>query len=327
MSYAPKSLQELAAYWVSQGGINSGIVGNAAHVKGYHLGRDRIFSSTGMGWHDYSIQYERDKAGLTNASSAIDLGKLDNSLPALYKFSQWLVARSLAKMAGTEWIREIIYSPDGKNVQRFSGADFQIHTGPGNGDNSHLWHTHISAWRDTENDDKIAAFKPYFTPVASTGGDMAITAGGLALSSSHQIVGVPIGTVCYDDPACTKPRTKLSRPSDLAYFGIPQGASAYAVLISTATGFSDGVTRPVIVYVKRVGLASPTPKPVAPPPPPPADSTPFDQEDLNAAKAAGYNAGVVDGKTAGLKVGREEGWDKAKSQAIAAVTAIPNDFI
>ena len=44
MTYAPASIKNLASYWVAQGGINSGIVGDAAHRKraSYHNGQDAI---------------------------------------------------------------------------------------------------------------------------------------------------------------------------------------------------------------------------------------------------------------------------------------------
>ena len=76
MSYNPASLRALGSYWVAQGGVNLGVVGNTAHVKGYHLGKDRIFDAggPGIGWNDYSVKTARDKAGLTNGASAIDLG-------------------------------------------------------------------------------------------------------------------------------------------------------------------------------------------------------------------------------------------------------------
>lgn len=164
MTFSPATLDALGAYWTAQGGRNLGVVGNASHTQGYHLGRDRIYdgSGPGLGDGDYSVRLARDKAGLTDAASAIDLGKLDGSLPGLRMFSVDLVARCLADPGTRRDIREIIYSPDGATVQRYSSVDNAIHTGPGNGDDSHLTHTHISYHRDSEDRDKIAAFRPYF---------------------------------------------------------------------------------------------------------------------------------------------------------------------
>jgi hypothetical protein len=158
MTYAPRSLQDLGAYWTGKGGVNLGIVGDTRHVTGYHLGRDRIYSDTGQGDADYSVKHPRDKAGLTNGAASIDLGKLDGTFAGLQEFSRWLVSTS---EAGGD-IREIIYSPDGDRVQRWSGIDGDIHTGTGNGDLSHRWHTHISYFRDSEARDKIEAFSGYW---------------------------------------------------------------------------------------------------------------------------------------------------------------------
>jgi hypothetical protein len=164
MTYAPAPLAELAAYWTAQGGVSLGIVGNAAHTAGYHLGRDRIYdgSGPGLGDSDYSVKLARDRAGLTNAASAIDLGKLDGSLGELRAFSRWLVKHCTESAAARHDVREIIYSPDGVKVQRWSGVDNAIHSGAGNGDDSHLTHTHISFYRDSEHRSKVELFAPYF---------------------------------------------------------------------------------------------------------------------------------------------------------------------
>ncbi len=158
MTYNPRTLQDLGAYWTGQGGVNLGVVGDVNHTVGYHLGRDRIYGPMGQGDDDYSVQQARDRAGLSSAASAIDLGRLNGSYDELYAFSRWLVRTS--EVGGD--IREIIYSPDGEKVQRWSGVDGKIHTGPGNGDASHRTHTHISYFRDSEQRSKIEAFSGYW---------------------------------------------------------------------------------------------------------------------------------------------------------------------
>jgi hypothetical protein len=158
---------DLARFWIAQGGVSLGIIGNTAHTKGYHLGADRIFDGggPGIGWDDYSVKLARDKAGLTNAASAIDLGKLDGSLGELRRFSRWLVRRCQAKADGYRDVREVIYwNPDTAAVERWSGVDGLIHTGPGQGDLSHRTHTHISYYRDSEGRDKRPLFAPFFAP-------------------------------------------------------------------------------------------------------------------------------------------------------------------
>jgi hypothetical protein len=155
----PPRLVELGKFWKAQHGVNLGVIGDTGHVaKGvsYHLGKAELTADA------YSIQNARDKAGLTNAASAIDLGKLSGSLANLRVFSAWLVARCLADPAVRHDVREIIYSPEGKTVQRYSGVDNKIHTGPGNGDLTHRTHTHISFFRDSEKRDKVFLFQPFF---------------------------------------------------------------------------------------------------------------------------------------------------------------------
>ncbi|HEY6012387.1 MAG TPA: hypothetical protein VIU37_00210, partial [Candidatus Limnocylindrales bacterium] len=180
MSYAPTSIANLAAYWKAQGGVNLGIVGNTAHTVGYHLGKDRIYdgSGPGLGDRDYSVQLARDKAGLTNAAAAIDLGKLDGSITKLRKFSEWLVAQGRAGKLRD--VKEIIYSTsDGVYVKRWSGPDNKVYTSlrknpdgsittitAGNGDASHFTHTHISFYRDSEGRAKVPYFAPYFEEVS-----------------------------------------------------------------------------------------------------------------------------------------------------------------
>jgi hypothetical protein len=191
VTYAPASLKNLAAFWESNGGVNLGIVGNQRHCQGFHLGRDRIFGAcacrpgpsgscvAGKGWADYSVRTGRDRNGLTDAASAIDLGRLEGTLADLYAFSRWLVGRARANAAGTSDLREIIYSPDGQRVlgwSREAGVDSAPI--PGYGDASHLTHTHISFYRDSQARDKRPLFAPYFTqvPDTATGDDMTVKA-------------------------------------------------------------------------------------------------------------------------------------------------------
>ena len=201
MTFAPKTLTALANYWTANGGVNLGIVGNAAHTIGYHLGRDRIYGPDGIGDQDYSVQYIRDKAGLSNAAAALDLGELHGSLVELRAFSNWLVDQAMHNATVRRDIREIIYSPDGKIVQRWSGIDNSIHTGAGNGDSSHLQHTHLSYFRDSEQRDKIAVFRPYFEDdmtglmlrfVDRVNGIATVTGSGHALIRTDNQLNVPI---------------------------------------------------------------------------------------------------------------------------------------
>jgi hypothetical protein len=175
VSYKPATIVELAAYWTSQGGVNLGIVGNDRHCAGYHLGRDRIYSNCacapggdcrpGRYDLDYSVRKDRDKSGLSNAASALDLGRLDGSLTELYAFSIWLVERCKDRAPGTGDVREVIYSPDGTAIRRWDNLSRVLYVGgdgTGQGDNSHRAHSHISWLRDSEFRSKLVLFQPYF---------------------------------------------------------------------------------------------------------------------------------------------------------------------
>ena len=160
MTYAPATLTALASYWTAQGGVNLGVVGDTAHqAKGtsYHLGRDQLAPGA------YSAQTARDVAGLSNAASAIDLGRLDGTLANLQHFSRWLVRQCQANATGTRDIREIIYSPDGTIVLRYDRErGYDSAPRPGEASDTHRTHTHISAYRDSEYRDKRPIFRPYF---------------------------------------------------------------------------------------------------------------------------------------------------------------------
>lgn len=162
MTTAPPTLVALGRYWISQGGVNLGVVGDTSHqAKGisYHLGADQLTAGA------YSTVTARDRAGLTNAASGIDLGRLDRSLEDLRTFSKWLVAEGQRNAAGTSDIREIIYSPDGKTVLRWDRErGYGSYPRTGEADLSHLTHTHVSYYRDSRTRDKIATWAGYFAP-------------------------------------------------------------------------------------------------------------------------------------------------------------------
>lgn len=169
MTYAPASLLALQQYWTSAGGTALGIVGDAAHTTGYHLGRDRIYAPRGRGDDDYSVRATRDRAGLSEAAAAIDLGHPD--LRELRAFTHWLLLQIRAGASGTEDIREIIYSPDGLNVLCWDRERGFESPPIREGNDSHLWHTHISYYRDTIERDKILAVRGYFDASRRTQGD------------------------------------------------------------------------------------------------------------------------------------------------------------
>ena len=190
MTFAPATLSELAAYWEAHGGVNLGVVGDAGHQQrgvSYHLGADHLIVDA------YSRQTVRDrKPFLTNAASAIDLGRLDGSLGKLQEFSRWLAERCHDGAPGTDDIREVIYSPDGSAIRRWDHVTQRFFVGgdgTGHGDNTHLTHTHVSYYRDSEQRAKVPTFASFFER-----DDMAAV-------FNLERWALPAGTDLFDGPA------------------------------------------------------------------------------------------------------------------------------
>ncbi|KXK61141.1 hypothetical protein AWW66_15295 [Micromonospora rosaria] len=138
-----------------------GIVGDPAHRGGYHCGEDRVVPN------DYSVvESPRDRAGLTLYASALDVGwfsvRSGGGTHDLRSFSIWCVAQCIAGTADSRDIREIIYSPDGRVVKRWDRLGKRT-----SGDSSHLWHTHISFFRDCTKAgrDQTPLFRRYLTTI------------------------------------------------------------------------------------------------------------------------------------------------------------------
>ncbi len=144
-----------------------GIVGNAAHRGGYHCGADRVVS------RDYSVvESSRDRTGLDRWACALDVGTFKVTTRKgtfdLPHYSRWLVAQCEANTADTRDIREVIYSPDGKTVKRWDRLGKRT-----SGDNSHLYHTHQSYFRDAirAGRDQTAVVLRYLTEIGLIEGD------------------------------------------------------------------------------------------------------------------------------------------------------------
>lgn len=291
MSYAPKTLTALAAFWKAQGGVPLGIVGNTSHCAGYHLGRDRIYSDCacrpggvggvcqpGQYGNDYSVKLARDRAGLSDAASAIDLGKLNGTLSGLRKFSEWLVKQCQAKAPGTRDIREIIYwSTANDRVQRYSGEDGKIHWGPGNGDLSHRTHTHISFYRDSVARDKVSLFAPYFAPAIPD-------------TSTDEAPMPALSTYIPGQVATIKATSNIRTEPKIASGNLIRSLATKETWV--VTGWVKGGVDPESgsdlwlcrwnagkwEYTAKVNASSG--------PSAPADTTPFDQSDIDAAVIA-----------------------------------------
>ncbi|MCM0677751.1 hypothetical protein NCC78_24180 [Micromonospora phytophila] len=149
-----------------------GIVGDAAHRGGYHCGSDRVVTN------DYSVvESTRDSSGLTLDAAGLDVGPFEvrsgGGTHNLRTFSVWCVAQCVAAAADTRDIREIIYSPDGAVVRRWDRLGRRS-----TGDESHLWHTHFSFFRDSikANRDQTPLFRRYLTTIGLLEDEMSAKA-------------------------------------------------------------------------------------------------------------------------------------------------------
>lgn len=169
MTFAPQSIlnvrHEFQRY-TDLPNVALGIVRNERDTS-YHVGKSWVLPGA------YSIsESSRDSKGLSEASSAIDIGyysiTVGGKVHTLRTFSIWLVGQCAAGAPDTKDIREVIYSPDGKVVKRWDRLGKRS-----SGDTSHLSHTHVSWFRDSENHDRAAVFRRYFAE-AVEGADMPI---------------------------------------------------------------------------------------------------------------------------------------------------------
>jgi hypothetical protein len=153
MTYAPDDLLAVVRYLNAQGAPweSLGIVGDTAHLAtgGYHVGRDDLAAYGRLGY-DYSVVESPRDANPTDAASAVDFAGTSWWRP----LTLWLVDAARAGAPGTECVREIIYTPDGQTVRRWDALGIRD-----TGDDSHLWHTHISFFRDSEGTVQRVAFQ------------------------------------------------------------------------------------------------------------------------------------------------------------------------
>lgn len=210
MTYAPRTIYDVRAYLQPRTGLSPsalGIVGDAAHARraSYHNGQDAITRYGRTAANDYSIRTARDREPyLTSAASALDIGRFAR----LRSLSLSLVAQARGGLPGTRDIREIIYTPDGIRVLRWD-RERGVASLPraGEADSSHLWHTHISWYRDSEARSKLAPFRHFFEPAAVTywaseiAGDIQRAyPGGATVAAKLKSLGVSFGSkINYSD--------------------------------------------------------------------------------------------------------------------------------
>jgi hypothetical protein len=162
MSFAPRPLRDLAALLKDAGFPVLGLVGDEDHTSGYHLGEDRIYDiPPGRGDDDYSVKTPRDRAGLSDAVAAIDIGRHDGRLDDLALF---LVAESKAGRAPD--IREVTFEGfDGSIIRRWD-AYYGRHT-TYRTSLTGLHHIHVGYFRDSEFRNKTDLFQKFLLPDTS----------------------------------------------------------------------------------------------------------------------------------------------------------------
>jgi len=151
MSYAPNSLLELREYVQLHTGLRAvslGIIGDKNHTYGYHLGKDRLKPG------DYSAETPRDRAGLSNAASANDIGNFTR----LVELVAFTVAE--ARAGRMPDLREVIGPAADGRAYRWDFYDGDV-TKRAEGD-PHETHGHWSWYRDSEHRDKVGYFRPFF---------------------------------------------------------------------------------------------------------------------------------------------------------------------
>lgn len=297
MTYAPATLVTLGDYLFVHSAVNLGIVGDTAHQAtgtSYHLGKSALTATA------YSRQTARDKAGLTEAASAIDIGKINGTLTELQAFSRWFVGQCRRNAPGTSDIREFIYSPDGVTVLRWDRErGFASDPKAGEASASHTGHSHTSWYRDSEMRDKIAPFRGWFE-----GGDMRLTtikgedwtpttgASGASngvlreqpITSAPIVARIPAGTPVRSIAEITTTAATDSNWRLTEHLGRPM----YLLRRDwnpLAAGGDPAVDQGLTDYIAR------KPPVVCPPP---LDCTPL----VNAARQEGVTAGLRDGARA-----------------------------
>lgn len=151
MTYAPDDLKAIQRYCHEQTGQpweSLGIIHTTPRGGGYHEGRD-LLAAAGRApgpeypYSDYSYaEASRDLRGMTDAGSAFDLG---GDFTRFREITLGIVAACQRGDPRTADVREVIYTPDGRTVRRWDRLNVR-----NTGDDSHLGHTHVSWFRDSE---------------------------------------------------------------------------------------------------------------------------------------------------------------------------------
>jgi hypothetical protein len=257
MTFNPPTLHALGDYWVAQGGVNLGVVGDASHVGGgtsYHLGKSQLTATA------YSRQTARDKAGLSEAASAIDLGKLNGTLEELRAFSRWFAGQCMDHHTEAPYrdVREVIFWSTARNRVLGWSALAPNQWINDYGDLSHQTHTHISFYRDSEFRDKVPMFAAYPAFKAQPGAEIV---NSYPVPKEPMIGNIAKGKVIYPTSAMldTDPLRIIIDPGrDMPYLGQP--STTYRVVEYVGdTGVHSGpayfVKLPDITNIRAVPAA------------------------------------------------------------------------
>ncbi|GIF16540.1 hypothetical protein [Actinoplanes teichomyceticus] len=233
-TFAPAPLKAARLYVLDAFGIGEptavGIVGDISHRKNgssYHLGAPQLRDDS------YSIvESSRDRHGLSDAASALDIGKFTlvrgGKTHTLRTFSVWLVRQCEAGTDDTRDIREVIYSPDGKTVKRWDRLGRRS-----TGDSSHLEHTHISYFRDSENHDKTALFRRYIREIE---GDVMTPAQEAKLDKALALLGqMPKAVWDHEEQDPVDPKLMRRTGGDMRMLD-KRARDRHAALLAAITG-------------------------------------------------------------------------------------------
>jgi hypothetical protein len=244
VTYSPDDLLAVRAYLQRQTGLSPaelGIAGDPAHAAtgGYHEGRDDL-ARVGLANNDYSVRESpRDRAGLTNAASALDIGA---NFGRFREITLALVDAARRGDPRMRDVREIIYTPEGSTVRRWDRLGVRS-----SGDSSHLWHTHLSFFRDSEgrradNDNFLGLLRELFegAPPPDVEDDMANFA-----TSSYEIKP---GFADYTDGS------GRTRPELITVVTIPSTAYAFRGYAAYLRFFADNPGNTVAQARLRVAI-------------------------------------------------------------------------
>jgi hypothetical protein len=166
--YAPDAIQRLSHHIIRTvpGAVFSGIVGDASHTYGYHRSRNWNIASGEYGSHDYSVQLTQDCKGDGDAAAALDISFPPDMMKLVTRRLIHAMRHDDARLRA---VRELFGTVDGTTV---TGWDRHHPDRPTDdtwtsSDDTHLWHVHLSFYREFATD--TAALAPVVNVFAGNG--------------------------------------------------------------------------------------------------------------------------------------------------------------